>query len=156
MHTELTSSLFYRIFTDGIVEKAKKLGYVETISGRRRLLPKIFSRIASEVHQAERQAVNTTIQGSAADITKTAMVEINQCMSLLGDKDKNFNSVSLKLHIHDELIYEVPFGILKKFSRILQNSMECCMNLSVPLNVKIKCGTSWNNLCEIDIDNTHV
>lgn len=98
------------------------------------------------VGQAERQAVNTTIQGSAADIAKRAMTIIADRFS------KIFRHVPKKpqlvLHLHDELLYEVPSECLELAADILKESMETSVNLSVPFPVKLKSGLSWGTLEE--------
>lgn len=99
--------------------------------------------------QSERQAVNTTIQGSAADIAKKAMVNIASHFR------ETFAQSPLKpkmvLHLHDELLYEIPQEYLKSAARIVQQCMEGCMNLSIPLKVKLRCGPSWGGMKEIVI-----
>lgn len=96
--------------------------------------------------QAERQAINTTIQGSAADIAKKAMVLIS----------RQFNSIyqttqlkpKLVLHLHDELLYEVPIKLVTNVAKIVKKCMEESVNLSIPFPVKLKRGPSWGQLEE--------
>lgn len=156
-----------RKYIQKVVEKAKRFGYVETVTGRRRYLPSInhentaikskFFRVQSCFllftstflipGQAERQAVNTTIQGSAADTAKKAMVIIAR---KLADR---YQTVPLKpklvLHLHDELLYEVPNKYLTSVARIVKKSMEESVELSVPFPVKLKAGPSWGQLKEL-------
>lgn len=97
--------------------------------------------------QAERQAVNTTIQGSAADIAKNAMILIDQSI-----QEKFLNSKhapKLVLHLHDELIYEVTNKYAKSLAKILKNCMEGSVQLSVPFPVKLKSGYSWGRMEEL-------
>ena len=98
--------------------------------------------------QVERQAVNTTIQGSAADIVKIAMVKIDELL------EKTFKEMSdtkpkLVLHLHDELLYETPTKYITLVAQILKNCMESSHKLSVPLSVKLKVGRSWGSMEEI-------
>lgn len=132
---------------------AKTTGYVETLTGRRRYLSKLTSVSGNEVKHAERQAVNTTIQGTAADIAKKAILQMNQSLMRYAEK-LNINSenpVKLVLHLHDELLYEVPYDIVKQCAKLLKHSMENCVKLSVPLTVKLKSGQTWGELDEIDV-----
>lgn len=97
------------------------------------------------IEQAERQAVNTYIQGSAADIAKNAMVAINSNIQ------KSKFVAKLVLQLHDELIYEVPLKYKTEFAKILKNSMENSVELSIPFPVKLKSGSSWGALEEFFI-----
>lgn len=96
---------------------------------------------------AERQAVNTTIQGSAADIVKAAMVAIDNNI----EYDTNENRARLILQLHDELIYEVPEIRKDSFASMLKNTMENTIQLNVPLPVKVKIGYSWGTLESVTI-----
>lgn len=133
-----------RAFTEAIVQECRAKGYVETLTKRRRYLPDINSNIASKKSAAERQAVNTTIQGSAADIAKHAMCAIEAC----ANQDPR---PRLILQMHDELIYEVPEAKQHAFVHILREVMENTMKLKVPLPVKVKCGYTWGSLKEIKV-----
>ncbi|XP_075148990.1 DNA polymerase theta [Haematobia irritans] len=138
------------------IEKVKKFarnnGYIETITGRRRYLEHINSSETSMKSQAERQAVNSTIQGSAADIAKSAILRmeknITKYRSKLGIEP---DAVRLVLHLHDELIFEVPEDKAKKIAKVLSITMENCVKLNVPLKVKLKIGKSWGDLKEVKI-----
>lgn len=99
------------------------------------------------VGQAERQALNTTIQGSASDLVKNAILRMERSIKNL----KLEKSVQLVLHIHDELIYECSKSDLKIASTALAQSMENCVQLKVPLLVKIKSGPNWGELSELKI-----
>lgn len=98
--------------------------------------------------QAERQAVNTTIQGSAADIAKNAMVLIETHIQNRFKMSKN--KPRLILHLHDEFLFEVPEKYANILVRILKNCMVNSVQLDVPFPVKIKQGKSWGNLKDID------
>ncbi|XP_013200333.2 DNA polymerase theta [Amyelois transitella] len=132
-----------RSFTQGLIEECRKKGYVETLMKRRRFLKDISSNIGAKKSAAERQAVNTTIQGSAADIAKAAMCAI----------DNKTNSRTYKprliLQMHDELIYEVPESSKEWFIQVIKNVMEDTVRLKVPLPVKVKSGATWGSLEEV-------
>uniref|UniRef100_A0A182WJ43 DNA polymerase theta n=1 Tax=Anopheles minimus TaxID=112268 RepID=A0A182WJ43_9DIPT len=137
-----------RRYIERVVRLTRQLGYIETLTGRRRHLPAISSENASERAEAERQAVCTTIQGSAADILKNAIVRMRRNLG----KYRNvlaLGEIRLVLHMHDELIYEVPRKQLPKVAKILKSSMENCAKLSVPLRVKLKAGSSWGTLQDL-------
>lgn len=143
-----------RNYTDEIVNIARKNGFVQTLLGHRRYLPKINSNVPHEVAQAERQAINTTIQGSAAEISKLAMIKMDEKLKKYKSQleicdDDGKLLVNLVLHMHDELIYEVPSSKVKQIAHILEHSMENSARLSIPLPVKMKTGVSWGELTEI-------
>lgn len=95
--------------------------------------------------QAERQAVNTTIQGSAADIAKKAMVTV---LNHFRNNYSCSDEPKLVLHLHDELLFEVPLHSLIKVAKVVKECMEHCIRLSVPLPVKMKSGLSWGEMQE--------
>lgn len=140
-----------RNYTETIIKKARRKGFVETLTGRRRYLPNLMSDNTNDQKQAERQAVNTTIQGSAADIAKHALMRMEKNLARyetdLGISSKN--SVDLVLHLHDELVYEVPADKVLKVAKVLKHSMENCIKLSIPLRVKMRMGRSWGELTDI-------
>jgi len=124
-------------FMDAAIEKARKDGYVTTILGRRRAIPDIHSRIFAKRSFAERTAINTPIQGSAADIIKLAMVRIY-------DRLRRDGLVSrLILQVHDELIFEIPPEEEDVMRELVRQEMESVMQLKVPLKVDIDVGRSW-------------
>ena len=127
-----------RFKTETIV-KAEDKGYVETILGRRRPVTNINSRNKIEKSAAERVAINTPVQGSAADIVKKAMLEVS---SALKEKD---NGARLLLQVHDELILECPDNnsIIEETISLVRNKMENAVKLNVPLRVSIENGKSW-------------
>lgn len=146
-----------RTYTDNVVKYAQQQGYVETLAGRRRYLPHINNTVDATLRaQAERQAINTTIQGSAADVAKYAMLRMERNLAKYaptlichGDGSSPI-AIHLVLHLHDELIYEIPDQMCRKAAKILKSSMENCAKLSVPLEVKIKCGNSWGQMKPFD------
>lgn len=125
---------------------AQKNGFVETIAGRRRMIPDINAGQSSRKGaQAERQAINTTIQGSAADIAKYAILRMERNL-LKYQATLQADAIDLVLHLHDELLYEVPKKKCDKVVKILKSSMENCARLLVPLQVKVKQGKSWGTM----------
>ncbi len=130
-------------FYDGIEYSAKELGMVRTLTGRRRLLPEIYSQSSMVQSQARRQAINTVVQGLAADIIKFAMLEVYNSNELkeLGAK--------LILQVHDELLLEVPSENAKKASELVIKLMSEIKlddaTLSVPLLVEAGIGDSWGS-----------
>ena len=124
-------------FMDAAIEKARKDGYVTTILGRRRAIPDIHSRIFAKRSFAERTAINTPIQGSAADIIKLAMVRIYDRLRRDGLTSR------LILQVHDELIFEIPPDEEDLMKALVRQEMESVMQLKVPLKVDIDVGGSW-------------
>lgn len=126
-----------KTFMDEVCRNAEKTGYVQTIMGRKRMLSTINSKNKVEKAAAERIAVNTPIQGSAADIVKKAMLETVKAI-----KAKKL-SAKLLLQVHDELIFECPKEETEKVKTIIKEKMEGVIKLSVPLRVSIESGKSW-------------
>lgn len=126
-----------REFMDRAVETARQFGYVSTILGRRRGIPEIDSRIRAKRGFAERTAINTPIQGSAADIIKLAMVRIYRRM-----REEDLVS-RLILQVHDELIFEIPPEEEDIMRNLVRTEMEGAVRLKVPLKVDIDVGKSW-------------
>jgi DNA polymerase I len=124
-------------YMDSIVEDAKKTGYVTTILNRRRYLPDITSSNFNLRSFAERTAMNTPIQGSAADIIKKAMIDMNARLEQEGLQAK------LLLQVHDELIFEAPKEEIEILERIVPEVMENAIELIVPLKVDYSHGPTW-------------
>jgi DNA polymerase-1 len=126
-----------RSFIDTTVEQARKCGEVRTILNRRRLIPEMQSPNKNTQRSAERIAVNTVIQGSAADLIKKAMVDIQKDLT-------KFNSEAFFiLQIHDELIFELPEHEIERVTRIVRTNMVNAITLSVPLTVHLEHGKTW-------------
>jgi DNA polymerase-1 len=119
------------------ISKAKKQGFVTTILGRRRYLPEINNKNQAIRQFAERQAINTPIQGSASDLIKLAMVEIHKHI-----KNKNLKAKMI-LQIHDELVFDVGKQELKEMEELIKDRMENVLKLDVPIKVDIKKGKNW-------------
>jgi DNA polymerase-1 len=124
-------------FIEDIIEKTEQQGYVTTIAGRRRYIPTINSRNKTEKSSAERIAVNTPIQGSAADIVKTAMLSL--------DKKLADSNARLLLQVHDELIFECPKDESSKIAALVKAEMEQAVQITVPLCVTVEIGTKWGD-----------
>ncbi|WP_020614041.1 DNA polymerase I [Sediminispirochaeta bajacaliforniensis] len=133
---------YFRIqsFMRKVVQETEQSGVSKTLLGRERSIPAINSRNKTEKAGAERIAVNTPIQGTAADIVKLAMLAVSKRMASEGLKSK------MVLQIHDELLFEVPFDEADRMERLLKEEMESAVKLSVPLTVSIERGGSWGDL----------
>jgi len=124
-------------FMDDIVESAKQKGYVETLFGRRRYIPEIKSSNYMVRQFGNRVAMNTPIQGTAADIMKIAMINVKNALQ------ESKIHAKIVLQIHDELLLEVALQDKEKAKEILKQCMENAMKLSVPLEVEISEGEDW-------------
>ncbi|MEZ0479973.1 DNA polymerase I [Planococcus sp. SSTMD024] len=124
-------------YMTSIVEQAKKDGFVTTLMNRRRYLPDINSSNFNLRSFAERTAMNTPIQGSAADIIKQAMIEMDIALEREGLQSK------MILQVHDELIFEAPAEELEKLMELVPEVMESAVKLNVPLKVDIASGDTW-------------
>lgn len=119
------------------IASAHQLGYVSTLKGRRRHLAEIHSKNANLRQNAERQAINMPIQGTAADMIKLAMIGIHRELV-----EKKFDSKML-LQVHDELVFEVPKSEVDKMRSLVERVMREAMPLNVPIEVEIGVGTNW-------------
>ncbi len=126
-----------KAFMDKVVEEAHQTGAVTTMYGRRRELPAIHSKNFNQRSLAERMAMNTPIQGTAADIIKIAMIRASRML-----KEANVRSRIL-LQVHDELVLEVVNEEIPKVTEILKEAMEHAAELSVPLVVDVNVGKNW-------------
>lgn len=137
-----------RKFISNQIETCRLKGYVETIRKRRRCLPSINSSDYKQKTQAERQAINTIVQGSASDLVKTAMVKIEKTLAkAFGDKPNR--GANLVMQLHDELIYEVHRLDVDRVKDIIRDGMENCIEFTVKMKVKIRMGTNWGNLDKV-------
>jgi DNA polymerase I len=126
-----------RAFRERIVEEAQEQGYVATLMGRRRSIPELRSGNPNTRRLGERLAVNTVIQGTAADIIKVAMV---RCHTALGEAD---GKTRLVLQIHDELLFEGPPGEMEGAAELVEREMCAAYQLDPPLEVDIGIGRDW-------------
>lgn len=124
-------------YMEEIVQDARVKGYVTTLLNRRRYLPDLRSRNVTVRKFAERTAMNTPIQGTAADIIKLAMVQVHRRLRESGLRAR------MLLQVHDELVFEVPEGEVEQLTRLATDTMEHVMDLSVPLKVEAKAGPNW-------------
>ncbi|MGB7575729.1 MAG: DNA polymerase I [Thermodesulfobacteriota bacterium] len=119
------------------LEEARQKGYATTLLHRRRYLPDIHSPTVAIRQATERMAVNTPLQGTAADMIKVAMIHIQ-------DRIEEFGlSTEMIMQVHDELVFEVPEEELQKTISMIQNEMENVMDLSVPLKISVHSGRNW-------------
>ncbi|OQR69619.1 DNA polymerase theta-like [Tropilaelaps mercedesae] len=145
-------------YTSKVIANCRQLGYVETLLGRRRYLPNITS---SNIHlkaRAERQAINSTIQGSAADLLKSCLIGIDaELAKRFPESFKPHRSYGASTHVpirgafivmqlHDEIILEVHESILSTVSQLVRFRMERAISLRVPLVVKLKTGPHWSSV----------
>lgn len=133
----LTSFKGVKTYMEEIVQEAKQKGYVTTLLKRRRYIPDITSRNFNIKSFAERTAMNTPIQGSAADIIKKAMIDMARRL-----KEENLQA-NLLLQVHDELIFEAPKEEIAILEKIVPEVMENALQLDVPLKVDFASGPSW-------------
>jgi DNA polymerase-1 len=124
-------------FMNRAVEDARKTTRTDTLLGRIRLLPDINSTNKNVRQFAERTAINTPIQGSAADLIKVAMIDVDDVFEKKGLKS------AMLLSVHDELLFEVPPDELEAVKHLLKEIMESIWELKVPLKVNVGCGNNW-------------
>ena len=127
-----------RDYLAGIVDEARRCGFTETIMGRRRYLPDLTSDNRQRREMAERMALNAPIQGSAADIIKVAMLNVDRAL-----KDSGMRSRML-LQVHDELVFEVAAGEREQLDELVRTQMGSAAELTVPLDVSVGTGRSWH------------
>ena len=118
---------------------AAEQGYVETLSGRRLYLPKIRSTNGIEKRGAERAAINAPMQGTAADIIKTAMIKMSEWI-----KNQSTDNIKMVMQVHDELVFEVKDAFVEQYCTEIKKIMENCYQLSVPLKVDVGIGNNWD------------
>jgi DNA polymerase-1 len=126
-----------RQYMEQAVEDAEEHGYVTTLLGRRRYLPELRSDQGQVVAFARRTAINTPIQGTAADLIKLAMIRIHRAL-----KEDGFRTRMI-IQIHDELVFEVPKKELAKLKPMVRSNMENALALSVPIKVDMGSGRTW-------------
>lgn len=126
-----------KAYMDNIVKQAREQGYVETLFHRRRYLPDIHASNYNLRSFAERTAMNTPIQGSAADIIKVAMLNVQKALQTQHLRSK------MLLQVHDELIFEVPHDEIEKMVKLIPQLMDSAVKLDVPLKVETGYGKTW-------------
>jgi DNA polymerase-1 len=129
-----------RTFIDRTLDEARREGKVKTLFGRVRPIPDINSKNANLRGFAERTAVNTPLQGTAADLIKIAMIRIDAALHERGLKSR------MTLQVHDELVFEVPEAEIEVMRTLVREQMEKVHPLTVPLLVEIGVGSNWRDL----------
>ncbi|MGO4203380.1 DNA polymerase I [Rhodococcus sp. TAF43] len=127
-----------RDYLHEVVEQARKVGYTETLFGRRRYLPDLNSDNRQRREVAERAALNAPIQGTAADIIKVAMIDVQRSLQDAGLASR------MLLQVHDELVLEVATGERERVEQLVREKMASAIELSVPLEVSVGTGRSWD------------
>ena len=125
-------------YMDETRKRAKELGYVETVFGRRLWLPELKSGAPVRRQAAERAAINAPMQGTAADLIKLAMVAVQKFL------DEEKLKALLIMQVHDELVLEVPENELEKVKAAVMNLMQSVAKLDVPLVVDVGVGDNWD------------
>jgi DNA polymerase-1 len=128
-----------RTFIDRVIEETRTRGYSETLLGRRRPILELASRNKNIQRQGERLAVNTTIQGTAADLIKQAMIDLHAAIREQGMRS------AMVLQVHDELVFEVPLEEREAMEELVRNKMENVTELKVPLQVDMGVGENWKD-----------
>ncbi|MFH1068083.1 MAG: DNA polymerase, partial [Candidatus Glassbacteria bacterium] len=126
-----------REYIDRQVGSAREKGWVTTIMGRRRRLPEIVSANRAQRQNAERIALNTPIQGSAADLIKAAMIQIDRALR------EKFPEAKMILQVHDELVFDVPEKQAEEVGALVRELMENAIRLDVPVKVDLGRGRNW-------------
>ncbi|PZC52463.1 hypothetical protein LH53_04655 [Mesotoga sp. TolDC] len=126
-----------RTFIKDTISQAKEKGLVRTMFGRKREIPQFKTKNRNVIQEGERIAINTPIQGTAADIMKMAMIKIFELL-----QEHKMESFAI-LQVHDEMVYEAPENELRKLKEILQEGMSEVVALSVPLDIEISVGDYW-------------
>jgi DNA polymerase-1 len=124
---------------DSSIVEARDKGYTMTLFGRKRYLPELDSDIPTIRRSAERMAINTPLQGTAADLIKVAMIKIS-------DEIKNQTDIKMLLQIHDELIFEIKENKIDEWLPELKRLMEKNLKLKVPIIVDANIGNNWGEL----------
>lgn len=132
-----------REYLERTKDEVRQLGFAITVLGRKRPFPDISSPDRQVRAYAERAAINAPLQGSAADIIKLAMLKIRREIM------PNFPGAKMILQVHDELLFELPAGQVRVFSREVQIAMETAFPLCIPLNADIKVGKNWGEMADL-------
>ena len=127
----------YGMTMDQVVEDARNLGYTQTMYGRKRYIPELKSSNFNIRQGAERMALNTPIQGSAADLIKLAMIRVDRALMT------HYPQAKLILQVHDELIVECPEAQAQAVAELVSREMESVAQLKLPLQAEAKWGKSW-------------
>jgi len=129
-------------YIEGVIEKGKKEGYVETMFGRRRYIPELISNNFQLRSSGERMAISMPVQGTEADIMKLAMIAVDKKIIEKGLADK----AKMILQVHDEIVLEVEESVKDEVAEIVKNEMQTVVKLEVPLDVEVSIGYCWGKL----------
>ncbi len=141
-------------FIEETIERARKDGYVETLFGRRRYLPEINSSVMQVRKGAERMAINTPLQGTAADMIKIAMIKVAQMATNFNTNGHQLEkSICMLLQVHDELLFEVRGDKVEEAAQEIKKIMEEVLKLKVPIIVDMSAGENWGEMREVGIKN---
>ena len=135
-----------RAYLETVLEGAREKGYVQTLSGRRRYVPDINSRVFQFRQSAEREAANMPVQGTSADIIKIAMLHVDAALA-----ERNLGA-HMVLQVHDELLFECPAGEVRALSGLVKEAMQNAYPLDVPLKAEVKSGQNWWEVTPVDDD----
>ncbi|MEI7498720.1 MAG: DNA polymerase I [Candidatus Falkowbacteria bacterium] len=131
-----------KAWVEQAIEQARESGYAETLFDRRRYLPELNSSVMQVRKAAERMAMNTPLQGTAADMIKLAMIQVDDWLQ----QTYPAGEVRMLLQVHDELVFEVKHGLTKKVEPIIKEIMEKVIELKVPVIVESKTGQTWGEM----------
>ena len=132
-----------KVFMDDTIKECEEQGFVRTLLNRRRYIPEIRSKNMSVRQFAQRQAINTPVQGSAADLMKLAMINIQN------DLEKRKLESEMIITVHDELVFDVVKKEQDEVAGLVRSLMETPLRLSVPVTVTVKIGSNWLEMREI-------
>ncbi len=135
-----------RAYLETVLEGAREKGYVQTLSGRRRYVPDINSRVFQFRQSAEREAANMPVQGTSADIIKIAMLHVAHALPESG------LGAQMVLQVHDELLFECPESEVRALSGLVKDAMQNAYPLAVPLKAEVKSGHNWWEVTPVDDD----
>ena len=134
-----------KAFQENLLKEAEERGYVTTLLERRRYIPELVSPIRNVRMAGARMAINHPIQGTASDIVKIAMIEVQKRI------EEQFPGTLMVLQVHDELLFELPREMLVPFAGDLRTIMCDAMKLEVPLNVELRAGDNWEELKHLEV-----
>jgi len=132
-----------RAYLDRQIEQARRDGFVQTLLGRRRYIPEVTSPDGMIRQLGERMAINAPIQGTAADLIKRAMIQLDERLR------RERLAGRMVLQVHDELVLETPRGELERLARLVRDTMEGAITLEVPLTVTLKAGPNWLDMMPV-------
>ena len=135
-----------RAYLETVLDGAREKGYVQTLSGRRRYVPDINSRVFQFRQAAEREAANMPVQGTSADIIKLAMLHVDKALSESG------LGAQMVLQVHDELLFECPESEVRPLADLVRDAMQNAYPLDVPLRAEVKSGHNWWDVTPVGDD----